>query len=390
MEVLGTSCVVKIGALGSRLPLGGPLCLIPTEALVTRKSFEKLVSSLGEVLPGKDVARKEPAPDIFHGGVFPGGIDALIRKHPETAELLAGLYQDAEHLGIVPEEQDWWIAQKLSMVVKTDPLLRFKAYPYQEAFLRSNYQIAMLNTANQLGKTYALIYDGLTRCLDRHPYVKYGRPIVAVLGVTTTDLAEINHIPKILELLPMHEVRSWAKTTKSMVQTPLYFHNGSVFHIRTFAQGRSAWQAFTADWLGMDEEAQQEIMNEAYMRIMRNDGIMRLGVTPLELLHGGDERIWYMDWIHEATADGRMETITATMYDGVACGQIPEISLKNAVKQYSVNGELTDEGRVRILGEMILSTGRPVFSSESMRRLGEFIRSQAILPEIGELALRAA
>lgn len=314
---------------------------------------------------------------------------AVIRAKKPVAEtraalkMLKAIRDDGRKRGVPEDRLELYSLQVLKGVVDEDPLLRFVTDEYQDWFMRSAKKYVLLVAANQIGKTTVLLLDAILRCLDRHPFHKYNRPVYVVVGTPNETSGKESIIPKLEELLPWHEVKRWAVSDTGKLASAIEFHNGSRIRILTYAQDRTAWQSLTADVVEADEQPLEVIFSEMRMRVMARGGSIRIGLTALECLHHPGNMGWFKDFVESGRNDGTLD------YRQVALSECPRIdaaTLAEKTREFSdKEGNLTPEGRVRVLGELILGGGFCVFPVDALNKILDELRSSPPVCEEGSI-----
>jgi phage terminase large subunit-like protein len=290
----------------------------------------------------------------------------LAATNPHLAPHVHALINAVQEHDLPADEQVQYLLKMLAQAVYTNPLLTWKPYPYQLKFFASDKPEVLLAAGNQTGKTTAGLAGGLMRCLDIHPYQRYGRPVKIIFGVPTEKTALDSTIPKLEALIPWNRVVRWGDTVRARFANQCRFDNGSIFSILTYRMGREAWQSHTVDVIYADEEFDRDIFHEMQLRVARRDGSIRMTMTALNTLQTPDKAMWFAEHYKKARDSGLMDVINASCYD--CPGMPPHVIPRILAEHSNLDGTLTEEGRARLYGEIIIGGGLCVFPVQTIRK----------------------
>ena len=163
--------------------------------------------------------------------------------------------------------------------------------------LSRDFSVGAAFGANQSGKSFVvsreIAYHLTGQYPDWWPGRKWTRPIRAIVGSKTFKLAregiqrylfgdgsEAGVIPKDCIIRMTRSGAVPGLIDKAQI---LHKPTGRISEvlIKAYDQGRQDWQAMVVDLVALDEEPKPEIFAEAQIRVMRNEGYMLLGFTPL-------------------------------------------------------------------------------------------------------------
>jgi phage terminase large subunit-like protein len=182
--------------------------------------------------------------------------------------------------------------------------LRRELYPKHVEFLNGGgqYDERIFFAANQIGKTYALLIEGIYHATGLYPHwwkgKRFNRSTVGAFGAKTWEMIRRGIQAKLLTnadqgelelgtgIIP-GELLEKAKFVKAQGIPDTYSElhiphvSGSMSKIIfiTYDSGLDKWKSFTADWVCLDEEPPFDIYVEASVRVLVNDGTVALGFT---------------------------------------------------------------------------------------------------------------
>jgi phage terminase large subunit-like protein len=177
-----------------------------------------------------------------------------------------------------------------------------KAYPvHMEFFARGRqYRERLFMAANRVGKTEgAILYETVLHATGEYPEWwpgrRFAKPVECCVGgdtgTTVRDILQFKLLGKKGEFgtglirgsLLVGEPS--AKRGISDAVETIYVksvHGGtSTIQLKTYEQGREAWQGTSKDVVAFDEEVPEDIAGEGVMRTMDCDGMVLYGYTPL-------------------------------------------------------------------------------------------------------------
>ena len=158
----------------------------------------------------------------------------------------------------------------------------------QESFLSDDAPIAIWRDGNQIGKSTALAYDLIERCRGTHPFIKTHRPPIRalVISVSLEQMAPL--MEKIWQLTPKDEIdeRCGYDPGRGITGKPprLVFTEGpgkgSTISFATYRQGATRIAGGTYHIVICDEPPPEEMFGEVMPRVMKERGLIRVGLTP--------------------------------------------------------------------------------------------------------------
>lgn len=254
-------------------------------------------------------------------------------------------------------------AAELQRRRESDPLLSFKPYPKQQAFIDSvlhrksveNWMLA----ANRAGKTDGGAFVGAT-------LARFGLPdspgptsgwVSALDFSTSRDVIQPkyfdngfvppgqSHAP----FIPNHEIDVWRIDDQI-----LKLKNGSIIGFKSAESGRRKYQGSERDWFHMDEEHPWEIYEEAVIRVGNKPLLFFCTATilPPEGQHSGAS--WVFSKIIQPWQDGKLPHIAlfgASIYDN------PGIPIDEIKRLEAIYPEGSLSRRIRLDGEWLPGIG---------------------------------
>lgn len=158
----------------------------------------------------------------------------------------------------------------------------------QRTFLADERPVVLWRDGNQLGKSWALALDIVCRCRGKHPLQAVRRPPINVLviGVSFEQMAPLMH--KIWEVAPRNELdpKCAYDPGRGITGKPprLVFASGpgkgSVISFATYGQGSKRVAGGTLHVVVMDEPPPEGMFGEVVPRVLKQRGIIRIGMTP--------------------------------------------------------------------------------------------------------------
>jgi phage terminase large subunit-like protein len=142
----------------------------------------------------------------------------------------------------------------------------------------------MLRAGNGSGKTCAGCNEVLMEAFSENPYrsvVKKRRKLIWVAGDTMSNVEEII-MQKMYEWLPPENLKRWRYRTRPRPVLEILSPKGRIIArilLKSYEQGRKAFQGAEPDLILLDEEPPEEIWTEIYART-RAGGKIRITATP--------------------------------------------------------------------------------------------------------------
>lgn len=180
----------------------------------------------------------------------------------------------------------------------------YKPYNKQADFHAAGalYRERLLIAGNQLGKTLAGSAETAMHLTGQYPDWwqgrRFDRPITAIVGSESAELTR-EGVQRLLIGSPADEAewgtgfipadalgairrRQGVAAALDIVSVRHASGSWSTLHLKSYDQGRSKWQAATADFIWLDEEPDEDIYLEALTRTnARADGALIMTFTPL-------------------------------------------------------------------------------------------------------------
>ena len=175
-------------------------------------------------------------------------------------------------------------------------------YPVHMAFFTrgKTHRERLMMAANRVGKTEGVLcYETILHATGEYPDwwngKRFSRPVLCWLGgdtsTTVRDILQLKILgphgsfgsgllrgDRLLDTVNRRGIADCVETIKVR-------HNSggtSYIVLKTYDQGREAWQGTEVDVIGLDEEPPEDIAGEAVMRTMTNDGIVMHTYTPIK------------------------------------------------------------------------------------------------------------
>lgn len=270
-----------------------------------------------------------------------------------------------------------------------------------DAFLCSTAKIRVLCGANQSGKSTTGGADLLIRSgqempdsiKDHYPtqLIKPGEYWAAAVDFPSShDVQE----KKVFELLPKRNLKKWNKEFRE-----LYTENDSVIGFKSAESGREKFQGAVKRGFWGDEELQEPVWDEAYMRVIALAGWMTLTFSPLKGLTYAYSKLWkkaaryfFSENIHNikeevglvhsldeiklmrqrrlvtlantnADVDPNIECFQMSAYDNL---YLSDVEIQNAERKYKDDPA---QYNARILGRFTKLTGNNVFNIHQLIKM---------------------
>jgi phage terminase large subunit-like protein len=238
-------------------------------------------------------------------------IDELLQSNTPPAEI--------SKLGVFPSipaklsaeqlEEALTIAQEIKRRTTQNHIDQFYPTPQNRALYPVHMEFfakgkskreRLMMAANRVGKTEGvLLYEAVLHATGEYPdwWVgkRFNRPTIVWLGgdtaTTVRDILQLKLLGKVGEFgTGLIRGKYIAGTTNrrgvpDCVETIKVAHKGggvSWISLKTYDQGREAWQGTEVDFIGLDEEPPEDVAGEAVMRTMTNDGVLAYTFTPIK------------------------------------------------------------------------------------------------------------
>ena len=260
------------------------------------------------------------------------------------------------------------------------PMGRFKSwktpegYSPQAEFLRAagTHKTRIFRSGNQVGKTTSGALDVLLACCGWHPWIDRRPPIRAWVSGLDWEFGIGGVIwPAMQELLPNNAIRSVTYRRRNSPALPLHvtFNNGSEITFKSAEAGRTKYQGAPLDYIWMDEEHPQDVVEEARTRLLAKRGHLVATLTPLLRL----------EWVKRIEQEPGTKVFRASMIQAAHAGLLDidavrafEASLPERQRRVRVNGDFValeglvypsftrDTHTARIVGDALSINGHHV------------------------------
>lgn len=180
--------------------------------------------------------------------------------------------------------------------------------PPQLAFLRCQSKVKLFRTGNQLGKSWAGLWECISLAVGRHPWQR-GRTCKRIWVICASFTQSLEIQAKLWELAPKSEIHPDQKFDEVKGfgghSPTLRFKNGSFIRIKTSGQGGLRLSAATLDHVLFDEPpASARVFAEVLKRVQAKGGTVSLTLTPINAP---------CDWLKELCDKGKIEDLHFTL-----------------------------------------------------------------------------
>lgn len=238
----------------------------------------------------------------------------------------------------------------------------YSPYPKQEEFHRSTEKIVMFRGGNGAGKTAAGVLETLMTGYRFNPFrdIKRNRKVglIWVAGDTMTTVEEII-MSKMYEWLPPERLGLWKFRTRPRPVLELFDKRGHVITrilLKSYEQGRKAFQGDEPDLIVLDEEPPKEIWTEILART-RAGGLIRITATPF-----GYGLI--ADLLEESQVDDQIKDIQVHLMDNI---YLEKSEKERLIKQFGREINRID-GSIYVAEGLIYQTPWPNIEIPEFRR----------------------
>jgi len=185
-----------------------------------------------------------------------------------------------------------------------DALNRVDWLPPQLAFLQCRSKVKLFRTGNQLGKSWAGLWECIALATGKHPWQR-GRVCKRIWVVCASFMQSIEIQTKLWELVPkadVHPSQKYDDVKGFGGHNPtLRFKNGSYIRIKTSAQGGLNLSSATLDHVLFDEPpASARVFGEVLKRVQAKGGTLSLTLTPINAP---------CEWLKELCEKGKIEDL---------------------------------------------------------------------------------
>lgn len=197
---------------------------------------------------------------------------------------------------LIPSQQNEQIAkhkldllkQKIALQRGLPHLYGFKHYKWSLDFFETQNRIAVLCSANQIGKSTVQIRKMVhwATCPQLWPQLWTSEPKQFWYLYPNKDTAQIEYESKwIPEILPgrkykNHPQYGWQPVIFNKRIWAIRFNTGVTIYFKSYGQDIHDLQSGTVYYLALDEEPNEEIMPELFKRLTAVDGFMSAVFTP--------------------------------------------------------------------------------------------------------------
>lgn len=183
-------------------------------------------------------------------------------------------------------------ARRFGAIARRNPLGALRLTQWQEDWIRLDAQFALLRAGNQLGKTTIMLWELAHLCRGTHPHKRrYKPPINALLlSESWEQMGRAGGLmSKFWELLPKSELDPKIRLDpgRGITGKPprIVFADGpgkgSIVSFGTYRQGAAPHAGSTLHAVFADEPPSEQVISELYPRLLRHNGMLRIGFTPV-------------------------------------------------------------------------------------------------------------
>jgi len=248
----------------------------------------------------------------------------------------------------------------------SDGQLSIHAYPKHKEFFAAtaDYTEVAMVAGNRVGKSIAGAYCATCHATGLYPDwwtgKRFHRPIMMWVGGDTAqtcrdiiqnkllgDIGDFGSgmIPK--DLIAETKTRRNIPDAIETIRVRHISGGTSTIVIKTYEQGREAWQGTEVDHIWIDEECPKEVYGEALIRLMTTNGTMMLTFTPLSGLT--DLVVSFLDEDQFSTAEFPKYVAKVSWYD------VPHLSPEQIAKMLAATPE--NMRAARSLGDPTVGDG---------------------------------
>jgi len=177
--------------------------------------------------------------------------------------------------------------ENINHIAEISPIQIINWLPKQYEFLTCVAKQKLFRAGNQAqGKTTAGLAEVYFRCIGRHPYFKVKKPPIEFYIICVSWSQSVAIQMKFWNIIDKNELdpKQRAPDEKNGFgdKNPIVrFANGSIVRFRTTGQGALHLAGATIDGAYIDEPTDQRTYSELAMRIMRRNGVLLIGLTPI-------------------------------------------------------------------------------------------------------------
>lgn len=160
-------------------------------------------------------------------------------------------------------------------------------------FHRGVEKIRFIVGGNRSGKTVTGGMEAVWIATGEHPYKKVRVPnkgwVVSLDFPSSRDIAET----EVRRWLGSGRIKKWSVADRIIQLT-----NGSEIGFKSCDSGREKFQGVSRDWIWFDEEPNESVYQECYMRTIDTGGLIWCTMTPVNGMSWSYEEIWEMAGIN--------------------------------------------------------------------------------------------
>jgi len=220
----------------------------------------------------------------------------------------------------------------------------------------------VFRSGNRVGKTTVGAVNACLLATGWHPWAvqngkpwgELGRPTHGWISSLSWDFVRDVIWPTLEPLLPMSSVAriSWRKGGAKKTPDVILLRNGSTITLKTSEQGADKYQGAKLDWLWVDEEHPEDVIEEARARLVDRGGILFVTLTPIQRRR----------WVRDLEREPGTVVVRASMYEAAEAGIIPMEGVEAFAARLPER-----QRRVRVYGDQVALEGLvyPEFSREA-------------------------
>ena len=236
----------------------------------------------------------------------------------------------------------------------------------------------VLVAANRSGKTEV---GGMITAQVARGASRYTAPLRAWTGAESLAESGEGVEEKLDRWLPRGEVGGVVGRTNALNETRYRMRNGSEIRCRSYEQRRARWQVAKLAMVWLDEQAPDDVTEEARARLIDLGGVLLHTFTPLKGTGTALYRLAHEPWqdylkTHQGARYGEVRpglwVITAGMRDNVESvgGYLPDEGVEQYERQLLDAGR-PSEARVRVHGDWLDVSEDAIFAYEELRYYSE-------------------
>lgn len=181
----------------------------------------------------------------------------------------------------------------------------------------------ILRAGNKIGKTWALAYDCLMAMTGHHPFIKLPPRAIGWASALDWEWGVGEDLwPAFRGIMPWDLVlhTQWYRQSQPEIPRTIVFKNGNILTFKSADAKRKKFQGTPIDYLLLNEEHPEKIVEEARRGLVTRRGHLVVGLTPVER----------MAWVQNLEAERGTVVVRASMRDAAEAG----IADREAVEDY--------------------------------------------------------